>query len=213
MISSDASTGVAGHVSNSLFIFELTSSGSAVFSLRPIWHRVSCEPGRVDHPPSKLLQRSFQLLPQLLAAARQARFHRSHIDSQSCSNLFITEAFNIPKNKSFAVSASHSLQRRSQNYLAFMSERLLFRVFGRLGQHCSNCLTRKPQRRVERNGGIAAPAPPPAPTVPGLVNGDAINPGSQVRFAAESADALEGSQERFLGQVTSFLSIFCKPKQ
>ena len=71
---SDASTGVAGHVSNSLFIFELLS----------VWfHRIHIDPFGTEfyvsrggstirvirNPRFEPLQRSFQLLPQLLAAA------------------------------------------------------------------------------------------------------------------------------------------------
>jgi hypothetical protein len=47
--SSDAST-VLLAVSNSLSSSSRFLPEPAVFSLRPIWHRVFCEPGRVGHP-------------------------------------------------------------------------------------------------------------------------------------------------------------------
>jgi hypothetical protein len=46
----DAVTGVAGHVSNSLFIFELLFVWSCRFLTSTHLAPSLCEPGRVDHP-------------------------------------------------------------------------------------------------------------------------------------------------------------------
>jgi hypothetical protein len=50
---SDASTGVAGHVSNSLFIFELLSASFRRFLTSTHLAPSLCEPGRVGHPLSE----------------------------------------------------------------------------------------------------------------------------------------------------------------
>src|SRR5689334_24974098 len=66
-------------------------------------------------------------------------------------------------------------------------------------------------RRVDRNGRIATSSAPPAPTITRLVDRDAIDPSSQIRLAAEVANALKRSQERLLRQVTRFFAAFRQP--
>src|SRR4029079_13664906 len=63
-------------------------------------------------------------------------------------------------------------------------------------------------RRVDGNSRLATPTTPPAPTVTGLVNCDPVNPCSQIRIASEVPNALECSQECFLGQVACFFAVF-----
>ena len=48
---------------------------------------------------------------------------------------------------------------------------------------------------------------PPPPAVPGLIDGDPINPGPQIGIAAKLPDALERPQKCFLSQVASFFSV------
>jgi len=52
-----------------------------------------------------------------------------------------------------------------------------------------------------------------SPAISGLVDCDAINPGSQVRLAPESTDTLEGPQKRFLRQVPSLFAILSQAEE
>src|SRR5919199_740355 len=61
--------------------------------------------------------------------------------------------------------------------------------------------------RVERDRPVSPPAPPPAPAVARLVDGDAVEPGAQVRVAAEARDVSEGLQESLLRQVARLLGV------
>ena len=156
------------------------------------------------------LQRSFQLSPQFLATTRQSRFHRSHIDFQRRRNLFVGKSFNVSQYHCFSINSSQTAQRRSQCSLAFVRQSVLFRDRGRfrLQRRDQRRLPIRLSRRIERNGRIASPPAPPAPAISRLVNRDAVNPGSQIRFTAKVTNALEGPQERFLGQVASFFAVF-----
>src|SRR3954466_2795008 len=60
---------------------------------------------------------------------------------------------------------------------------------------------------VERDRHIAPPAPPPAPTIARLVDGDAINPGFQTGVAAKAVDALKRPQKSFLRQIARFFRV------
>ena len=109
LISSEASTGVAGHVFKFALIFDLLSARSPPFShFDPFGTELFVSRGgaTIRHGISEFgirnpqfefrnLQRSFQLSTQFLAATRQSRFHSPDIDSQSCGNFFIGESFNI----------------------------------------------------------------------------------------------------------------------
>src|SRR5688572_8561211 len=62
-------------------------------------------------------------------------------------------------------------------------------------------------RGINRDCRIAMSPPPPSPTISGLINGDAINPGPQIRFSPKLPDALKRPQECFLSQVASFFRV------
>ena len=64
---------------------------------------------------------------------------------------------------------------------------------------------------VDRDCRVAMPAPPPSPAVSRLIDGDAINPGPQIRFAAKLPDALKRSQKRFLSEVASLFRVLGQP--
>ena len=125
LISSEASTGVAGHVFKFALIIVLLSARSPPFShfdpfgtelyvsrggatIRGIsefgFRNSELNPSKSDDTPIRNpqfefrnLQRSFQLSTQFLAATRQSRFHSPDVNSQRFGNFFIGESFDIPQ--------------------------------------------------------------------------------------------------------------------
>ena len=61
--------------------------------------------------------------------------------------------------------------------------------------------------RVERHLVGAVPPAPEAMAVARLVYGDAIDPGSQARLAAEAMDGTEDTEENFLGEIERFVAV------
>jgi hypothetical protein len=60
---------------------------------------------------------------------------------------------------------------------------------------------------VERDlVGAVTPAPE-SMAVPGLVNGNAVDPGSQGRLPAETGNGAKDSKENFLGEVKCFVAV------
>src|SRR6185503_11072070 len=62
--------------------------------------------------------------------------------------------------------------------------------------------------RIQRDGCVSPSSPPPAPTIARLIDGNAVDPGSQVRFTTKLTDALKRPQKRFLCQVARFFAVF-----
>jgi hypothetical protein len=119
---SDASTGVAGHV------FNTPCHATAEALIPPFSHfdpfgTEFCEPGRVSHPdPNRLLQRSFQLSPELLTSTRESGFHRSNTYIQRDCDLFVSKAFNVSHHDRFTINALQGTQRLSQSSFALVCE-------------------------------------------------------------------------------------------
>src|SRR6185436_19614131 len=125
----------------------------------------------------------------LQATSGQPRLYGPDINLQSGGNFFVAEALHISQNHRFAVRTSQALQRFSQLMLAIARQNFLLRadridVF----QRRSDRLLAVTRGRVQRNRYVAPPPSPPAPTVSGLINGDAIDPRFQVRVAAKALD-------------------------
>ena len=101
---SDASTGVAGHVSIRP-ITPLRNPDPAVSHFDPFGTEFR-EPGRVSHPdPNRQLQRSFELAPEFLSSTREAGLNRSDAYIKRDCYLFVGKTFNISQQHRFAVNA------------------------------------------------------------------------------------------------------------
>jgi len=91
---SDPATGVAGHVSIRLHHAHHGSLGPPFPHFDPFGTEFR-EPGRISHPNTYNLQRSFQLAPEFLTPTRQSRLHRADTNVERGRNLFVRKTFNI----------------------------------------------------------------------------------------------------------------------
>ena len=103
---SDASTGVAGHVS-------IRPHHATTEALSPpLFTSTHLAPSFVSRGGSAIrLQRAFQLAPEFLATSRQSGFHCANADLERRSDLLVCKTFNIPENHSFAINTAQATQR------------------------------------------------------------------------------------------------------